>query len=49
MSVTALRQAIESEPPGDYFIGRRFYKTEYKFWGFWCELRVVVLTVTDHV
>jgi len=25
---------IQSEPPGDYFIGRRYYKRDYKFWGF---------------
>ncbi len=26
--------AIRSEAPGDYFIGRRYYKVDYKFWGF---------------
>jgi hypothetical protein len=25
---------IAAEPPGDYFIGRRFYKVDYKFWGY---------------
>ncbi len=25
---------IQSEPPGDYFIGRRYYKRNYKFWGY---------------
>ena len=25
---------IQSEPPGDYFIGRRYYKPMYKFWGY---------------
>jgi hypothetical protein len=29
----ALEEAIRSEPPGDYFIGRRYYKQDYKFWG----------------
>ena len=29
----ALEDAIRSEPPGDYFIGRRYYKQDYKFWG----------------
>jgi hypothetical protein len=29
----ALDEAIRSEPPGDYFIGRRYYKQDYKFWG----------------
>jgi len=30
----AMRDAIRNEPPGDYFIGRRYYKVDYKFWGF---------------
>ena len=25
---------IAAEPPGDYFIGRRYYKVDYKFWGY---------------
>ncbi|MGI9086240.1 MAG: hypothetical protein ACR2HH_00630 [Chthoniobacterales bacterium] len=25
---------IQSEPPGDYFIGRRYYKQYFKFWGY---------------
>lgn len=25
---------IGSEPPGDYWIGRRYYKPVYKFWGY---------------
>lgn len=25
---------IQSEPPGDYFIARRYYKPVYKFWGY---------------
>lgn len=47
---TAMRQEIEAEPPGDYFIGRRFYKADYKFWGFvrspgqpWSSARLVML------
>jgi hypothetical protein len=27
-------QEIKAEPPGAYFVGRRYFKTEYKFWGF---------------
>lgn len=27
-------EEIKKEPPGAYFVGRRYYKTEYKFWGF---------------
>ncbi len=30
----AMAQRIQSEPPGDYFIGRRYYKPDYKFWGY---------------
>jgi hypothetical protein len=25
---------IRSEPPGDYYIGRRYFKPDYKFWGY---------------
>ena len=25
---------IASEPPGDYWIGRRYYKKDFKFWGY---------------
>jgi hypothetical protein len=31
---TALTDQIAKEPPGDYYIGRRYYKVDYKFWGF---------------
>ena len=31
----AATQAIQSETPGDYYIGRRYYKIpQYKFWGY---------------
>jgi hypothetical protein len=26
--------SIANEPPGDYFIGRRYFKTNYKLWGY---------------
>lgn len=29
----AMKEAIRNEPPGNYFIARRFYKTDYKMWG----------------
>jgi len=29
----AMNQAIHSEPKGDYFVGRRMYKKDYKMWG----------------
>jgi len=25
---------IQSEAPGDYFVGRRYFKREFKFWGY---------------
>lgn len=28
------QQTIASEPPGDYWIGRRYYKPDFKFWGY---------------
>jgi len=27
-------QHIAAEPAGDYFIGRRYFKPDYKFWGY---------------
>ena len=46
----ALQQAIANEPPGDYWIGRRYYNSNYKFWGYirrpresWKTARLVVL------
>lgn len=29
----AMNAAIAAEQPGDYFIGRRMYKRDYKMWG----------------
>jgi len=41
---------ISNEKPGDYFIGRRFYKKDFKFWGFvrkpgepWSAAKLVIL------
>jgi hypothetical protein len=41
---------IASEPPGNYFIGRRYYKQDYKFWGWvrspgqpWSTAKLVML------
>jgi hypothetical protein len=41
---------IENEPPGNYFIGRRYYKPDFKFWGYvrspgqpWSTARMVML------
>src|SRR3954463_7899194 len=30
----AMTNSIKSEEPGDYYIGRRYYKVDYKFWGY---------------
>jgi hypothetical protein len=30
----AMIEAIKREAPGDYFVGRRYYKEDYKFWGY---------------
>ena len=30
----AMTAQIQAEPPGNYFIGRRYYKPDYKFWGY---------------
>src|ERR1700726_1715559 len=29
-----MAQRIAAEPAGDYFIGRRYYKADFKFWGY---------------
>ncbi len=33
-ALLAQRNAVYSEPAGDYFIGRRYYNPNYKFWGY---------------
>ena len=33
-SRTQLLNDIRNEPAGNYFVGRRYYKLDYKFWGF---------------
>ncbi len=46
----AMMSEIAAEPQGDYFIGRRFYKEDYKFWGYvrspgqpWTAAKLVML------
>lgn len=46
----AMLAAIPNEPAGDYFVGRRYYKRDYKFWGFvrsprepWTSAKLVML------
>jgi hypothetical protein len=43
-------QQIQAEPPGNYFIGRRYYKEDFHFWGYvrrpgqpWSTAQLVVL------
>jgi hypothetical protein len=33
-NTAAAAAAIQAEAPGDYYIGRRYYKAQYKFWGY---------------
>lgn len=46
----AMRERIAAEPPGDYFIGRRYFKPDFKFWGYvrkpgepWSKSQLVML------
>jgi hypothetical protein len=49
-----MAQRIAVESPGDYFIGRRYYKPDYKFWGYvrrpgqpWSTAQLVMLNETQ--
>ena len=46
----AMAAQIQAEAPGNYFIGRRYYKIDYKFWGYirkpgqpWTSAQLVML------
>ena len=46
----AMAQRIQAEPPGEYLIGRRYFKPEFHFWGYvrrpgqpWSTAQLVVL------
>ncbi|MDQ2867795.1 MAG: hypothetical protein M3R59_05200 [Verrucomicrobiota bacterium] len=46
----SMAQRYAAEAPGDYFIGRRYYKPDFKFWGYvrkpgqsWSEAKLVML------
>ncbi len=50
MRLEAMNAAIRAESPGNYFIGRRFYKVDYKMWGWvrqpgqpWSTAKLVML------
>ncbi len=45
-----MAQQIAAEPPGDYYIGRRYFKPVFKFWGYvrrpgqpWSSAQMVML------
>jgi hypothetical protein len=49
-----MAQHIAAEPSGDYFIGRRYYKADFKFWGYvrrpgqpWTSAQLVMLNEKD--
>jgi hypothetical protein len=49
-----MAQRIASEPPGDYYIGRRYYKPDFKFWGYvrkpgqpWSTAQLVMLNENE--
>jgi len=59
-SATAAREAmnaeIKAEAPGNYYIGRRYYKVDYKFWGYirkpgqpWTDAKLVMLNENKHL
>ena len=50
LSQAATNQAVANEPSGNYFVGRRFYRKNYFFWGYirqprqpWSSARLVML------
>jgi hypothetical protein len=51
---TAMAQSIAAEPPGEYFIGRRYFKPDFKFWGYvrrpgqpWSSAQLVMLNENE--
>jgi len=49
-SKVAIAQRIAAEPPGDYYIARRYFKPDFKFWGYvrrpgqpWSTAKLVML------
>lgn len=52
----AMEDSIKTEEPGNYFIGRRYYKKDYKFWGFvrspgqpWSSAKLVMMNEQHHL
>jgi hypothetical protein len=51
---TAVAARIASETPGDYYIGRRYFKQDFKFWGYvrkpgqpWSTAKLVMLNESN--
>ena len=49
-------QRIQAEPPGNYFIGRRYYKRDFHFWGYirrpgqpWSTAQLVMLNENEKI
>jgi hypothetical protein len=52
----AMLESIHNEAPGDYYIGRRYFKIDYKFWGYirrpgqsWSTAKLVMLNEQKHL
>ncbi|MEI6350953.1 MAG: hypothetical protein WCP06_07595 [Verrucomicrobiota bacterium] len=52
----AMLDSIRTEPQGNYYIGRRYYKEDYKFWGYirkpgepWSSAQLVMLNEQKHL
>lgn len=52
----AMVENIQNEPRGDYYIGRRYFKIDYKFWGYirrpgqqWSTAKLVMLNEQKHL
>ena len=50
----AMFAKIQTEPPGDYFVGRRYYKPNFHFWGYvrrpgqpWSTAQLVMLNENE--
>ncbi len=59
-SATAAREEmlaqIQAEPRGNYFVGRRYFKNDYKFWGYvrkpgepWSAAKMVMFNENKHL
>lgn len=51
-----MQAAIQAEPRGNYFVGRRYFKNDYKFWGYvrkpgeqWPVAKMVMFNENKHL